>query len=169
MQGGENWQFPRKYRMRQAAICESPYHCILRTLHTGKVSVVILWWCDGGGSQVIKTVARVVCAYCVQSIVLSTLFVSNLHSVIKQSHKLFHDNPLSAFKGPEAQRGSETYFSCIISFNPHHTASRGSALFVPILQMRKLKHKKVNNLTKIPHLGNTKPGVTAINWPQSQY
>ena len=71
------------------------------------MAVVILWWCDGGGSQVIKTMARVVCAYYFQSIVLSTLFVPNLHSVIQQSHKLFRNNPHSAFKGPEAQKGSE--------------------------------------------------------------
>lgn len=143
MGGGENCQFPRKYRMRQVGIRESLYHCILSTLHTKKLAVVILWWCDGGGSQVIKTMARVVCAYYFQSIVLSTLFVPNLHSVIKESHKLFHNNPHSALKGPEAQRGSEIYFSYIISFKPHHTALRGSALFVPILQTRKLKHKKL--------------------------
>lgn len=80
-------------------------------------------------------------AYYFQSIVLSTLFVPNLHSVIKQSHKLFHNNPHSALKGPEAQRGSEIYFSYIISFKPHHTFG-GSALFVPILQMRKTETQK---------------------------
>lgn len=71
MGGGENCQFPRKYRMRQVGICESLYHCILSTLHTEKMAVVILWWCDGSASQVIKTVARVVCVYYFQSIVLT--------------------------------------------------------------------------------------------------